>query len=340
MVELHIVGIDLAKRVFQVHGADVSGGVLFRKKLSRIQFAKFITELPPCILAMEACASAHHWGREAALDGHTVRLIPPIYVKPFVKRHKSDAIDAEAIVEAALRPSMRFVSVKTKEQQAQAVVFRTRELFVRQRTQLINALRAHLTEYGICLPQARASIQKLLSACGDLPETLPSAVRDMVALYARQIEGLNAEIASLERTIRRGTLQTSEGQRMQTMPGVGPMSAMAIQAFCPPAAAFRKGRDFAAWLGLVPRQNSTGGKARLGRITKMGQSDVRRLLIVGAMSVISASTRKGRCDDPWLERMLARRPRLVVAIALANRMARQLWAMLTSERDYEIRGAA
>ena len=338
---LHIVGVDLAKRTFAVHGADSSGYALFRLKLTRAQFVKFLAELPSCILAMEACASAHHWGREAERLGLSVRLIPPVYVKPFARRQKNDAIDAQAIVEAAMRPTMSVVAVKTAEQQAQAVVFRSRDLLVRQRTQLINALRGHLAEFGILLPEQRGSVARILAACRELEEgDLPAPVMDMVGTYADQIEALTAQVARIDATIREGALEDEDVRRLQTMPGVGPITAMAIRAFCPEAQSFENGRAFASWLGLVPRQHSTGGRTRLGRITKMGQADVRRLLIVGAMSVICASVRKGRRYDPWLADMLARRPRLVVAVALANRMARRLWAMLAHGCDYEVRAAA
>lgn len=289
---------------------------------------------------MEACGSAHYWGRVAQAAGHEVRLIPAIYVKPFVKRHKNDAIDAEAIVEAASRPSMRTVAVKDEGQQAQAMLFRTREMFVRQRTQLINAVRAHLAEYGIVLPQQRRNGRLFAERCRAEFGTAPEAVISMVEAYLRQIEAVDREVAELDVKIKKGALHNADARRLQTMPGIGPMSAMAIQAFCPPAQNFRKGRDFAAWLGLIPRQHSTGGKDRLGRITKMGQRDVRKLLIIGAMSVISASERKGHCDDPWLARMLEKRPRMIVAVALANRMARRLWAMMTKEQNYEIQVAA
>lgn len=298
-----------------------------------------LEDLPPCIVAMEACGSAHHWGRIAQAASHEVRLIPALYVKPFVKRHKNDALDAEAIAEAASRPSMRTVAVKNVDQQARAMLFRTRELFVRQRTQLINAVRSHLAEYGIVLPQQRRNGRLFAERCRSEIGAAPDVVAQMVEAYLRQIEAVDREVAELDTKIKKGALRNAEARRLQTMPGIGPMSAMAIQAFCPPAQNFRKGRDFAAWLGLVPRQHSTGGKDRLGRITKMGQRDVRKLLIIGAMSVISASERKGRCDDPWLANMLEKRPRMVVAVALANRMARRLWAMMTKERDYQIQVA-
>ena len=337
MEELHIIGVDLAKRVFQVHGADRTGHVLFRKKLNRPQFIKFLAEIPNCTIAMEACSTAHHWGREAEELGHTVRLIPPVYVKPFVRRHKIDAVDAEAIVEAALRPSMSHVAVKTKEQQAQAVLFRTRDLYLRQRTQLINAMHGHLAEYGALLPSSRASVARMIAAAKDCSDDLPAPVFEMALLMAEDIEELTNKVAKIDKALKKIAQASPEAKRLRTMPGVGPITAVAIEAFCPPAKSFDRGRGFAAWLGLVPRQNSTGGKDRLGRITKMGQRDIRRLLVTGAMSVISASKKKGRCDDPWLANMLKKKPRMLVAVALANRMARQLWAMMVTKTDYEIR---
>lgn len=340
MEELHIIGVDLAKRVFQVHGADRTGHVLFRKKLSRPQFMKFLNEIPHCTIAMEACSTAHHWGREAEEIGHTVCLVPPVYVKPFVKRHKNDAVDAEAIVEAALRPSMSFVAVKTKEQQAQAALFRSRDVYLRQRTQLINAMHGHLAEYGVLLPSSRASVARMVAASREHSESLPASVFEMAMLMAENIEELTSKVATIDRALKNIAKASPEAKRLRTMPGVGPITAVAIQAFCPAAENFDRGRGFAAWFGLVPRQNSTGGKDRFGRITKMGQRDVRRLLVTGAMSVISASERKGRCDDPWLANMLKKKPRLVAAVALANRMARQLWAMMVTEKNYEIRAAA
>lgn len=279
-------------------------------------------------------------GARGGKAGHTARLIPPNYVKPFVKRHKNDAVDAEAIVEAALRPSMSFVAVKTKEQQAQAVLFRNRDLFQRQRTQLINAMYGHLAEYGVLLLTSRASVARMVAAARDCSEDLPAPVFEMALLLADDIEELTNKVATIDKSLKKMAQASSEAKRLRTMPGVGPITAVAIEAFCPPAKSFDHGRGFAAWLGLVPRQMSTGGKDRFGRITKMGQRDVRRLLVTGAMSVISAAARKGRCDDPWLANMLKKKPRMVVAVALAHRMARQLWAMMVTEKNYEIRAAA
>jgi transposase len=334
MKEVTIVGVDLAKRVFQVHGAAADGSVIFRKKLGRAQFLAFLAKLPVCTVAMEACATSHFWGREIGKLGHAVRLIPPIYVKPFVKRQKNDASDAEAIAEAASRPTMRFVAVKTEEQQAGAMVFRARDLLVRQRTQLINALRGHLAEYGIVAAQGAVHLNTLHAALEDPEAGLPATVRDIARIYLNQIARCAEKIAGLETSIRSKAAATETATRLQTMPGIGPIGAMAIEAFAPPMQEFRRGRDFAAWLGLVPRQKSTGGKQILGRTSKMGQRDIRRLLIIGAMAVVRAAVRKAPPEGTWLARMLARKPRMVVAIALANKMARGVWAMQTKQENY------
>src|SRR6056297_764612 len=294
MDDISIIGLDLAKRVFQAHGARADGSVGFRKKLGRSQVLGFFAKQPRCIVAMEACATAHEWGRAIGELGHEVRLIPPIYVKPFVKRQKNDAADAEAIAEAAGRPTMRFVAVKSEAQQAKAMAFRTRDLLVGQRTQLINALRGHLAEHGLIAPQGPAHVKVL----------------------------------------KREAAREEETARLMTMPGVGPLTAMAVQTFAPPMETFRRGRDFAAWTGLVPVQRSTGGKQILGRTSKMGQRDIRRLLIIGAMSVVRWAVRKGAPEGSWLARMLARKPRMLVAIALANKMARGIWAMSTRGENF------
>jgi transposase len=283
---------------------------------------------------MEACATAHGWGREIGKLGHEVRLIPPLYVKPFVRRQKNDAADAEAIAEAASRPTMRFVAVKSEEQQARSMVFRTRDLLVRQRTQLINALRGHLAEHGVVAPQGPVHVKRLADVIGDETTELPATVREIGRLYLDQIDALSGKIVGLEKQLRAEAARADATRRLQTMPGVGPITAVAIESFAPPMETFRRGRDFAAWLGLVPRQNSTGGKQRLGPTAKMGQRDIRRLLIIGAMAVVRAATRHGAPEGSWLERMLAKKPRMLVAIALANKMARGIWAMMTRQEDY------
>ncbi len=334
MSEVTIIGIDLAKRVFQLHGARQDGSVVFRKRLSRGQLLAFVAEQPRCVVAMEACATAHGWGREFEKLGHDVRLIPPIYVKPFVKRQKNDVADAEAIVEAALRPTMRFVAVKTEGQQVRAMLFRTRQMFVCQRTQMINALRGHLAEHGLVAATGTAQLKRLADAIEDSATALPEGVRDLGLMYLAQIAGLNARVAELDLKMRSAAKEADVARRFQTMPGVGPITALAIETFAPDLISFRRGRDFAAWLGLVPKQHSTGGKARLGKTSKMGQRDIRTLLVSGAMAVLQAVERFGTPNTGWLTRLRARKPRMVVAIALANKMARGLWAMMTKQEDY------
>ena len=335
MDEVTIIGIDLAKHSFQLHGAHADGSVAFRKKLGRDRLMTFLAEQPHCVVAMEACATAHGWGREIADLGHAVKLIPPQYVKPYVKRQKkNDAADAEAIAEAASRPTMRFVEVKSSEQQARAMVFRTRQLFVRQRTQAINALRGHLAEHGVIAPKSKAGIKKLAAIINDEDKPLPDLVRTMARVYLDHIEMLSGRIEDLKARLRREAKASETAHRLQTMPGVGLMTATAIEAFAPDMACFQRGRDFAAWLGLVPRQHSTGGKERLGKVSKKGQKDIRSLLITGAMSVVNAAVRFGVPEGSWLARMLARKPKMLVAIALANRMARAIWAMLSNEENY------
>lgn len=337
MEKATMIGVDLAKRVFQVHAASKDGRPVLRKKVSRAQLLGFLAKQPPAIVAMEACATAHEWGRAISGLGHEVRLVPPIYVKPFVRRQKNDAADAEAIAEAASRPTMRFVALKTEEQQARAMVFRTRDLLVRQRTQLVNALRGHLAEHGIVAAHGLAKVKMLATAMRDTGSLHP-LVRELGLRYLDHIARLDVEIAELDKRLRRPSKDDETAKRLQTMPGMGPITAAAIEAFAPPMATFKRGRDFAAWLGLVPRQHTTGGKPRLGRTSKMGQRDIRRLLIIGAMTVVRWAIRKGAAEGSWLARMLAKKPRLVVAIALANKMARSVWAMLSKGEDY--RGSA
>ena len=340
MEEVTIIGIDLAKRSFQVHGAKADGSVAFRRKLSRGKVLSFLASQPPCTVAMEACAGAHYWGREIAALGHEVRLVPPIYVKPFVKRQKNDAADAEAITEAAERPTMHFVAVKTEAQQAQAMLFHTRDLLVRQRTQTINALRGHLVEYGIVAPRGRARIGQLAAVLEDGDSGLPEAVVELGRLLFGRIDELDEKIDELDRELLARAREDEETARLMTIPGIGPVTAMAIQAFAPPMESFRRGRDFSAWLGLVPRQHTTGGKPRLGGISKMGQRDLRRLLVSGAMTVVTHAVRRDETTDPWLAGMLARKPKKLVAVALANKTARTVWALTTKKETYRVRTAA
>jgi transposase len=293
-----------------------------------------LAEHPPAIVAMEACASAHHCGRKIMALGHEVRLLPPIYVKPFVKRQKNDAADAEAIAEAASRPTMRFVVVKTAEQQSEAMMFRARDLWVRQRTQTVNALRGHLAEFGIVAPSSHARIDRLIAAVGNAATDIPDMARELARMMLAQIEEQTARINALEEEIRLRAPKDADVAKLMTIPGVGPISAVAVKAFCPEMNQFRSGRDFAAWVGLTPKQNSTGGRARLGGISKMGQRDVRRLLIVGASAVVCWAARKGAPTGSWLARMMARKPHMLVVIALANKMARTIWASITRNEIY------
>ncbi|WP_312223892.1 IS110 family transposase [Rhizobium rhizoryzae] len=336
MTQVHILAIDLAKRSFQVCGTDRGGAVLFNRVLSRARLQQFLGEQSPCIVAMEACATSHFWGRFARSHGHDVRLIPPIYVKPFVKRQKNDAADAAAIAEAALRPNMHYVAVKSAEHQARAVAFRTHQCFVRQRTQLINALRGHLAEFGIVVAQGPANLGAVAGILAEESVDLPDGVRVIGQLYLDQIGMLSEKIDELSLKLREATKSNEDMRRLCTVPGVGPVTAGAILAFAPDLRAFKSGRNFAAWLGLVPRQHSTGGKTRLGGVSKMGQTDIRRLLIVGAMSLIRWIVRKGVLPDDWLGHILGRKPRMVAAVALANKMARIIWAMMTREQNYRM----
>lgn len=329
-----MIGVDLAKHVFQVHCAAITGCVQFRKKLTRSHFRQFMAEQPPAVVVMEACGSAHYWAREMLKLGHQVKLIAPQYVKPFVKRQKNDAADAEAIVVAAQRPEMRFVEPKSDAQQSRAILFRSRERLVHQRTELVNALRASLYEYGHIVPQGIGQlgrIKEIIDATNsDLPELMREECGDLLEQIAEQTVRINAKTGKIKTL----AAEADMARRLQTMPGVGPITALAVEAFAPPMEHFHRGRDFAAWLGLVPRQFSSGGKERLGRISKAGQADIRRLLIIGAMSRLNWMGRRAISEGSWLARMQARKPRMLVAIALANKMARAIWAMLIKKEDY------
>ena len=335
MSEVTTIGLDIAKSVFHAHGADERGVMLFSRRLTRGKLLEFFAGQPRCTVALEACGGAHHWARQLQAMGYTVRLIPPAYVKPFVKRHKNDAIDAEAICEAAQRPGMRFVAVKTETQQAAGLVFRTRDLAVRQRTQLTNAIRGHLAEYGWVAPRGKASMTMLADLLEDeMASSLPEAALPMFKLMIDLLAELDERIATLDREIARRAKEDVAARRLMTIPGIGPIAATAIVALAPPVETFRKSRDFAAWLGLAPRQHSTGGKQRLGSISKMGERTIRRLLIIGGSSMVRQACRRGAPAGSWLEGMLARKPRMLVSVALANKMARMVWALLTKNEDY------
>jgi transposase len=326
--------LDLAKSVFQVHGADASGAVLFRRKLRRHQLLTFFAAQRPCTVAMEACASSHYWAREIGRLGHTVRLIPPAYVKPFVKRQKNDAADAEAICEAAQRPTMRFVAPKSEQAQASAVVFRARDLLVRQRTQIMNALRGHLAEFGIIVAKGPAHVPQLVQAVEDEAEPIPELARPILQLLIETLHRLDEQIASLDREVAQRAKENEMVRRLMTIPGVGPVTAVALVALAPPAETFKCGRDFAAWVGLTPLQHSTGGKQKLGATSKMGERTLRRLLIIGANSVLLWVARNGAPAGSWIGRMLARKPPMLVRVALANKMARIVWALLARGEVY------
>ena len=293
-----------------------------------------MAEHPQCLVAMEACGGAHHWASELELAGHEVRLIAPRYVKPFIKRQKNDAADAEAIVEAALRPTMRYVEPKTGDQQARSILFRTREQFVKQRTEAVNALRSHLHEFGFVAPEGIGYLPRLNAVLEDSNSDLPPLAREICGELLDQVANLSSRINAMKKRIDAIAREGETSRRLQTMPGVGPISALAVETFAPPMEQFKRGRDFAAWLGLVPRQASSGGKQRLGKTSKMGQRDIRRLLVTGAMAVIRWALRRGAPGNPWLTRMLERKPPMVAAFALANKMARGIWAMLTRGEDY------
>ena len=329
-----MIGVDLAKNVFQVHGALRTGEVQFRKKLTRQQFPAFMAQQAPCLVIFEACGGAHYWAREMESLGHEVKLIAPQYVRPFVKRQKNDAADAEAIVIAARQAEMRFVEPKTVEQQSRAAVFRGRERLVHQRTADVNALRALLYEHGYVFPTGMRYLDRMTALVDDETSDLPALIREECQDLLAQIAQKTARITERTAKLKALASQSDRARRLQTMPGVGPLTAIAVEAFGPNMAQFKTGRDFAAWLGLVPRQHSSGGKERLGRMTKAGQADIRRLLIIGAMSRLGWLGQRTIVEGSWLVRMLARKPRMLVAIALANKMARQMWAMLTKNQNY------
>ena len=334
MEEVITIGLDLAKSVFQAHGADRAGGVVFRKKLRRDQLLSFFASQPRCLVAMEACASAHYWAREIGALGHEVRLIPPAYVKPFVKRQKNDMADAEAICEAAQRPTMRFVPVKGEQQQASGVVFRARDLLVRQRTQIINALRGHMAEYGYVAAKGVGHVQRLIERIEDPQGEIPPAARATLQVMVRMLRALDEQIVVLDAEIARRAKEDPVARRLLTVPGIGPVTAAAIVALAPSPETFRCGRDFSAWLGLTPRQHSSGGKERLGKITKMGERTLRRLLIIGASAVIKQASLRGAPVGSWLAQMLSRKPKMLVTVALANKSARIVWALLAKGGVY------
>jgi transposase len=333
MEQVTTIGLDIAKHVFHAHGVDERGRRVFSKRVSRAGLLAFFARQPRCVVALEACAGAHHWGRELQRLGHEVRLIPPAYVKPFVKRQKNDAADAEAICEAAQRPAMRFVAVKSEEQQASAMVFRGRDLLVGQRTQIINALRCHMAEHGWVAPKGPSHLARLAELLED-EAAVPVSARPVLKLLIGMVEELDRRIADLDREIARRAREDETAKRLMTIPGIGPITATALTALAPPPESFARGRDFAAWLGLVPRQHSSGGKQKLGAISRMGERSLRRLLIIGASAVVLHASKRGAPRGSWLEQMLASKPRMLVTVALANKTARIVWALLKRNEVY------
>ncbi len=340
MNEVTTIGLDIAKQVFHAHGADASGAMLFSRRIVRSKLINFFTSQPPCTVALEACGGSHHWARELQRLGHQVRLIPPAYVKPFVKRQKNDAADAEAICEAAQRPGMRFVPVKDEAQQASATVFRARDLLVRQRTQLINALRGLLAEHGWVAPKGLFHMAAMMQRIEDPDCGLPESARTIFMMMIDSVKSLDERIAALDAVIARRAKEDVVARRLMTIPGIGPITATALSALAPPPESFRKGRDFAAWLGLTPLQRSTGGKQKLGAISKMGERTLRRLLIIGSSAVVLQASRRGAPAGSWLAQMMARKPRMLVTVALANKTARIAWAVMARNEVYRAPAAA
>jgi transposase len=322
MGKITTIGLDIANNVFQVHGIDADGHVVLRKSLRRCQMQPFFETLDPCLIGMEACATAHHWARVLLQAGHDVRLIPPSYIKPYLRRQKNDAADAAAICEAVTRPSMRFVPVKSRDQQATLMLHSARELLISQRTALINALRAHFAELGIVVPQGARNVRQLIALLEDEQLSSP-AVRVALMPLANALTEIETQVAKLDKAILTAHRNDDTSLRLATVPGIGPIIATCLSASVSDARLFEGGREFAAWLGLVPRQYSTGGKPRLGSISKMGNRHLRKLLVVGGHAALYRMRKAGR-DTPlanWARDLLSKKPFKLVAVALANKIA-------------------
>src|SRR5271167_13949 len=335
MQTITTIGLDIAKSVFQVHGVDAGGHVVVRRQLKRQSVLAFFQKQPPCLIGIEACASSHHWSRELQALGHTVRLMPPAYVKPYVKRQKNDMADAEAICEAVTRTNMRFVPTKTPQQQSCLMLHRTRHLFIRQQTSVINSIRAHLVEFGIVAPVGRKGVTELLHVVADpRDKRVPEVARACLAALGTQLLRLKEQILEFDRMIMAWHRSSQASKRLHYIPGVGPMLATALVASVADPGTFRSGRNFSAWIGLVPKQHSSGGRDRLGSISKQGDRYLRSLFVAGALAVIRYAKIHGTKYRPWLTAMLARKPTKVAAIALANKLARMAWAMMARGERY------
>ena len=333
-MQITTIGLDIAKNVFQVHGIDSEGRVVLRRKVRRDQLLALLGGLEPCLIGMEACATAHHWARELEALGHRVKLMPPAYVKAYVKRNKNDAADAEAICEAVTRPTMRFVAVKSANAQSILVLHRARHLLVRQRTAQVSALRAHLAEYGIVAPKGRAHVRELVGVLGKGENLLPELARQTLLLIAGMIEGLSTQIRKIEIELMAWHRVNQACRRLETIPGIGFITATALVATVGDAKVFRSGRQFAAWLGPVPKQHSSGGKERMGGISKMGDRYLRHLLVLGATAVVRYTRRKATAVSIWANQLLERKPARLVTVAVANKMARIAWAVMAREENY------
>jgi transposase len=340
MKELATIGVDIAKNVFQLHGIDAEGNVILRRKVKRRDFLTFFTNLHSCLIGMEACSSAHHWGRELTELGHSVKLMPAVYVKPYVKRQKNDATDAEAICEAVTRPTMRFVEIKSEDQQAVLMMHRARQLLIRQRTMLVNALRAHIAELGMVSRQGITGANQLIALieCEE-DKSIPNVARTALTPLVRQLRTIQREVDHLQDAIQDWHKQSDLSMRLENIPGIGPITASALAATVTNPEVFKSGRQLAAWIGLVPRQNSSGGKTRLGRITKQGDPYLRRLLVLGAHAVLRFRQHGKAASTRWAASLLERKPYMVCAVALANKMARVVWAIMMHGSKFEVQRA-
>jgi transposase len=333
-MQVSTIGLDIAKNVFQVHGIDGEGRTMLCRKVRRDRLVKLFEGIEPCLVGMEACATAHHWARRLIALGHQVKLMPPAYVKAYVKRNKNDAADAEAICEAVRRPTMRFVPVKSADAQSVLILHRARHLLVRQRTAEVSALRAHLAEYGVVAPKGMAHVRDLLAVLKTDTLMLPALARQTLLLIAQMIGALSQQIRKIEIELLTWHRTSAVSQRLESIPGIGFITASALAATVGDARAFRSGRQFAAWLGLVPRQNSSGGKERLGGISKMGDRYLRHLLVVGATAIVRYTKRRATAVSVWANRLLERKPARLVTVAVANKMARIAWAVMARQETY------